>query len=58
MSANNIIFINNKCKEKMRPVKRALKVLEQPMEDLPQEQQVSQTKEVFIYLLCMCIIKF
>ena len=42
----------------MRPVKRALKVLEQPMEDLPQEQQVSQTKEVFIYLLCMCIIKF
>lgn len=32
----------------MRPVKRALKVLEQPMEDLPQEQQVSQTKEVFV----------
>ncbi|EDV27041.1 uncharacterized protein TRIADDRAFT_54568 [Trichoplax adhaerens] len=38
------------CKEKMRPVKRALKVLEQPMEDMPQEQQVSQTKECLLQI--------
>ena len=34
------------CKEKMRPVKRALKMLENPEENTSEKDQVTQTKQV------------
>lgn len=34
----------NECKEKMRPVKKALKTLDNPDQTLPAEEQVSQTR--------------
>ena len=34
------------CKEKMRPVKRALKMLESPEGTMAEKDQVSQTRQV------------
>ena len=34
------------CKEKMRPVKRALKMLESPEENMNESDQVAQTRQV------------
>lgn len=35
------------CKEKMRPVKRALKMLESPEENMNESDQVAQTRQVW-----------
>lgn len=35
------------CKEKMRPVKRALKMLESPEENMNESDQVAQTRQVY-----------
>ena len=39
------------CKEKMRPVKRALKMLESPEGTMAEKDQVSQTRQVDYYFL-------
>lgn len=39
-------FLMLQCKEKMRPVKRALKMLESPEENMTEKDQVAQTRQV------------
>ncbi|XP_052863952.1 chromodomain-helicase-DNA-binding protein 1 [Anopheles cruzii] len=38
----------NECKEKMRPVKKALKTLDNPDETLPQDEQLRQTRDCLL----------
>ena len=38
------------CKEKMRPVKRALKLLESPEENMNEKDQVAQTRQVHYHV--------
>ena len=42
---HDMLFLSQ-CKEKMRPVKRALKMLESPEENMNEKEQVAQTRQV------------
>ncbi|XP_050519198.1 chromodomain-helicase-DNA-binding protein 1 [Diabrotica virgifera virgifera] len=54
-------LIFNECKEKMRPVKKALKALDNPDESLPEAEQVQHTRDCLLQIgeqINTCLLKY